>query len=96
MKTFYICSYGGCGSTMLTAQLSKYGKVEHVHSRFPPNKLQYITNEHFNGREVPIAHLKDYYVIYLYKNPVKAILSRFTLKEHLRHIGCPPVKIEEV
>ena len=27
MKTFYICSYGGCGSTMLYKALKKYGNV---------------------------------------------------------------------
>jgi hypothetical protein len=94
-KVFYICSYGGCGSKMLTRALSRYGKVYHVHTRFPPNKLQYITREQFNGVEVPPELLKNYYVIYIYKNPVKAILSRFTgnpgyNRRHLRHVGCNP------
>jgi hypothetical protein len=95
-KVFYICSYGGCGSKMLTSALRRYGTVYHVHSRSPPGKLQYITHEQFNGVEVPPELLKNYYVIYIYKNPVKAILSRFTgkpgyyNKRHLRHVGCNP------
>ena len=94
-KVFYVCSYGGCGSKMLTSALERYGKVFHVHTRFPPDKLQYITREQFNGVEVPPELLKNYYVIYIYKNPVKAILSRFTgnpafNKKHLRHVGCNP------
>lgn len=80
---------------MLTAALERYGKVYHVHTRFPPEKLQYITHEQFNGVEVPPELLKNYYVIYIYKNPVKAILSRFTGKpglnrRHLNHVGCDP------
>lgn len=94
-KVFYVCSYGGCGSKMLTTALKRYGNVKHVHTRFPPDKLQYITNEQFNGVEVPPELLKNYYVIYIYKNPVKAILSRFTgaprfNKKHLIHVGCNP------
>ena len=92
-KVFYVCSYGGCGSKMLTRALIPYGKVYHVHTRFPPSKLQYISREQFNGVEVPPELLKNYYVIYIYKNPVKAILSRFTgnpafNKRHLSHVGC--------
>jgi hypothetical protein len=80
---------------MLTAALERYGRVFHVHTRFPPEKLQYITMEQFNGVEVPPEKLKNYYVIYIYKNPVKAILSRFTgnpgyNRRHLRHVGCNP------
>jgi len=93
MKTFYVCSYGGCGSTLLARQLSRYGRVKHVHSRSPPDKLQLITNEQFNGIEV---HPKDHYVIYIYKNPVKAILSRFRLKQHLQHVGCGPIDLNDV
>lgn len=92
-KIFYVCSYGGCGSKMLTKTLAKYGKVFHVHTRFPPNRLQHITQEQFNGIEVAPEELKNYYVIYIYKNPVKAILSRFCddpkfNARHLEHVGC--------
>ena len=42
MKTFYICSYGGSGSTILCKALSKYGESVHIHSRFPPNQLEFV------------------------------------------------------
>jgi len=30
---------------MLVNALEKFGKVEHIHSRNPPNKLEYCGNE---------------------------------------------------
>lgn len=42
VKTFYVCSYGGCGSTMLCDSLNKYGKTVHIHSPKPPDNLEYI------------------------------------------------------
>jgi len=94
VKTFYVCSYGGCGSTMLAKSLKIYGNVEHIHSRNPPNKLQYVGlnnggnsySEWFNGIEIPENELNDYYVIYIYKNPINSILSRFKNPSHLEHI----------
>ena len=44
-KHFYVCSYGGSGSKMLCSALNKYGKTTHIHSRMPPNNLEYIGNE---------------------------------------------------
>ena len=100
-KTFYICSYGGCGSKMLTSALSKYGSVEHVHARNPPLSLEYtgsnnggkaylraprVYHEWFNGIPVPDNEICHYYVIYLYRNPVKAILSIFRHPRHLANI----------
>jgi len=94
VKKFYVCSYGGSGSKMLYLALNKYGKVKHIHSRNPPNKLEYIGNEKggktycewFNGIVIPEAELKDYYVIYIYRNPSFSIPSRFTKSKHLVHI----------
>jgi len=94
MKTFYICSYGGCGSKNLSGALVKYGKVRHVHSRCPPQELEYCGNqaggkcygEWFNGIKIPDDQLDNYCVIYIYKNPVQAILSRFRIPAHLEHI----------
>jgi hypothetical protein len=94
MKIFYVCSYGGCGSKMLCEALKRHGAVEHVHSRKPPEKLEFIGRhgggrtyiEWFNGIQVPENQIDDYYVIYIYKNPVKSILSRFTNPLHLDHI----------
>ena len=98
MKYFYICSFGGCGSHMLKEKLKKYGKVEHIHSRYPPEKLEYIGFngggrtyvEWFNGIKIPENMLNDIYVIYLYRDPVKCILSRFDTEEHLMHIQTHP------
>ena len=100
-KIFYVCSYGGCGSKMLCKALNKYGKTYHIHSRKPPNKLEYIGNdkggkkyiEWFNGIVIPEKLLHNYYVIYIYRNPSFSIPSRFTnkfgynqCKKHLKHI----------
>jgi hypothetical protein len=94
VKTFYVCSYGGCGSKMLCNALKQFGKVEHVHSRKPPDKLQYIGkngggdaySEWFNGKNIPDDKIKDYIVIYIYRNPSFSIESRFKIKNHLIHI----------
>jgi hypothetical protein len=106
-KNFYICSYGGSGSTMLANALRKLkvGIVEHIHSRKPPNKLEYIGKknggnvycEWFNGIPIPEAELENYYVIYIYRNPVYSILSRFHMKAHLEHIQVNKnIKLQEV
>lgn len=105
-KTFYVCSYGGSGSKMLCEALSKYGNIEHVHSRKPPDKLQYIGMrnggmtwcEWFNGIPIPEDELKNYYVIFIYRNPSFAIHSRFKIPLHLRNIQCNPqnIKLEDV
>ena len=110
-KIFYICSYGGSGSTILTKYLKHFGKVYHIHSRKPPINLTYIGNknhnyifnknyklnteyksinntyhEHFSNELIPINNLHQYYVIYIYRNPIDAILSRFDNPNHLLHI----------
>lgn len=104
-KIFYICSYGGSGSYMLYNALKKYGKVKHIHSRNPPNKLTYVGKdkggntyeEWFNSITVPENQLKDYYVIFIYRNPSFSIPSRFEIPEHLNHIQIDPkIKLEDV
>ena len=99
-KTFYVCSYGGCGSTLLSNALKKYGKVGHIHSRKPPpERLTYRGREKggnqygewFNHIKIPDDQLENYYVIYLYRNPVDAILSRFKNPDHLKHIQTNPM-----
>jgi hypothetical protein len=95
--TYYVCSFGGCGSYMLCNYLRNFGKVEHIHSRNPPSKLEYIGanntsrpvyGEWFNKVQIPETELDKFKVIYLYKDPVKAIYSRFENPEHLLHIEC--------
>ena len=96
-KIFYVCSYGGSGSKMLCNALSKYGIVKHIHSRKPPNNLEYIGNEKvgntyvewFNGIVIPKEELKYYYVIYIYRNPSYALQQRAENPNHLKHIQAP-------
>jgi hypothetical protein len=99
---YYICSIGGCGSTVLYNYLSLYGNVYHIHDRFPPNYLSYIgkenTNEDiysewFNGIEIPFNKLNNYKVIFIYRHPIPTIFSRFAQAKgpninHLKHIKC--------
>ena len=99
---YYICSMGGCGSTVLYNYLSLFGNVYHIHDRYPPNKLSYIGNENslediysewFNNIEIPEDKLKYYKVIFLYRHPIPTIFSRFAQAKgpninHLKHIKC--------
>ena len=105
MTTFYVCSYGGSGSKMLCNALSKYGNVEHIHYRNPPLELEYIGNkngvkcyrEWFNGVKIPKDELHKYTVIYIYRNPVASILSRFYIPEHLEHVQVDKnIKLQDV
>ena len=100
-KNFYVCSYGGCASTILTKALAEHGNAFHVHSRYPPNNLEHLGptsvsshHEWFNGIQIPEKELNNYYVIYIYRNPIMAIssiLRRFenssALVRHLTNIA---------
>jgi hypothetical protein len=105
IKQFYVCSYGGSGSTLLHKSLNKYGHSEHIHSRKPPDNLQYVGEnkggnayrEWFNGVNIPDNELENYYVIYIYRNPSFSIPSRFRIPEHLQHIQIDnTIKLEDV
>ena len=96
---FYVCSSGGCGSTIILGYLSMFGNVHHIHDRYPPDKLCYIGgentsvpvyNEWFNKTEIPEDKLGSYKVIFLYRNPIEVIFSRFIGPNipHLQHIKC--------
>jgi hypothetical protein len=100
---YYICSYGGCGSTVLFNYLSNFGNVYHIHDRYPPNNLTYVGkhnttepvySEWFNNVEIPEEHLANYKVIYIYRHPIQVIFSRLAQIQgpnipHLQHIKCP-------
>lgn len=88
-RTFVVCSYGGCGSTMLSNALRKYGNVIHSHARYPPAKLHTFTLTGIGG-EISEEHIDKHKIIFIYKDPIKAIYSRFTDKQHLKHIGSNP------
>lgn len=101
MKIFYVCSYGGCGSTMLCKYLNNFGKSFHVHDRYPPDKLTQLGllcyHEWFNGLEIPENELNYYYVIFIYREPIHCIYSRFYIPEHLYHIKCNAnIKLKDV
>jgi hypothetical protein len=99
---YYICSSGGCGSTILSQYLSNFGNVYHIHDRYPPDKLCYVgrenTNEEvysewFNNVEIPEDKLHLYKVIFIYRNPIDVIFSRFIQPQspnipHLQNIKC--------
>ena len=99
---YYVCSSGGCGSTILSKYLKNFGNVYHIHDRNPPEKLCYVgkTNttddvyeEWFNKVVIPEDKLSCYKVIFLYRNPIDVIFSRCIQKNgpniaHLQHIQC--------
>lgn len=99
---FYICSSGGCGSTILFNYLSNFGNVYHIHDRYPPDKLCYTGNintdepvyeEWFNKTEIPENKLSNYKVIFIYRNPIDVIFSRFATPNgpnitHMKHVKC--------
>ena len=99
---YYICSYGGCGSTILTNYLSNFGNVYHIHDRYPPSKLKHVGknnsdkevySEWFNDVDIPDTELKNYKIIYIYRNPLYVIYSRLAKPTgpntpHLQHIMC--------
>jgi len=99
---YYICSYGGSGSTVLFNYLSNFGNVYHIHDRYPPLNLSYVGNQNtnintydewFNTVEIPQEKLKKYKVIFIYRNPIPVIFSRYAQNNapnipHLQHIKC--------
>lgn len=101
MRTFYVCSYGGSGSKMLCRYLENFGRVFHIHSRKPPNKLEKVGittyHEWFNNKQIPPHKVKNFTVIFIYRNPVYCIYSRYVKinpeKNHLEHVQCPDVDV---
>ena len=97
MKYFYICSYGGSGSKLLVRLLQPYGKAYHIHSRKPPDMLEGVRSEWFNGKPIDVKDEDEVFVLFIYRNPVNAILSRFTNPQHLRNIETDDqIKIEDI
>jgi hypothetical protein len=105
---YYVCSFGGCGSTMLTNYLSHFGKTKHIHSRNPPSHLTYVGEENtsnpvyrewFNDTQINENELYRYKVIYIYRNPLNAIYSRFVTQtkpngKHLQNVQCDNCEIK--
>jgi hypothetical protein len=101
---YYICSYGGSGSTVLFNYLSNFGNVYHIHDRYPPENLTFVGNENnyedkdvykewFNATEILPENIKNFKVIFIYRHPIDVIFSRFAQLNgpnipHLQHIKC--------
>jgi len=100
-KKFYVCSYGGCGSQMLCHYLGNFGDVYHLHSRQPPIQLTntgYDDNktyaEWFSTLEIPDEELFKYKVIFLYRNPVDVIYSRYIdSPAMLKNVQCANINV---
>ena len=105
IRKFFVCSWGGCGSKMLCKYLNNFGKSYHFHDRFIPNYITYpfiIRNKnwtyddccYFSNIIIENYNIKNYTVIYLYRNPIYSIYSRFiknshgNVKLHLQNILC--------
>jgi hypothetical protein len=100
--TYYVCSSGGAGSTIIFNYLSMFGNVFHIHDRYPPNSLQYVGKENtiediysewFNNVDIPENKLQNFKVIFIYRHPIQVIFSRCVQKNgpnipHLQHIKC--------
>jgi hypothetical protein len=99
---YYICSAGGCGSTIIFNYLKNFGNVYHIHDRYPPDELCYVGDENtdnpvysewFNKTKIPEDKLANYKVIFIYRNPIQVIFSRFAQAKgpnitHLKNIKC--------
>lgn len=86
---FVVCSYGGCGSWILLQYFSRFGRVSHCHSRCPPLNLTSVVDEHFTRDEVSPEELASTRVVYLFRDPKKAMASagrRWAWEDHLRNI----------
>ena len=86
---FYLCSLGGSMADWFAAHLEKYGTVHHVHSRTPPDTLEFVNNGHFSGTPVPPDELSNYKIIVLQVDPVMTIIESFQDVYHLIALGCP-------
>ena len=95
-KKFYVCSYGGSGSKMLCQYLGYFGDVYHLHSRHPPSALtktgyddKSTYDEWFNTTELTEEELKNYKVIFIYRDPLRSIYSRYNNESILKNVQAP-------
>jgi len=89
MKRFYICSYGGCGSTMLTNLLEQFGEAYHIHDRFPKKELYLPEGEHFGDELDTNPESK---IVFIYSAPEYSMATSCAWGvQHWRNIGisCP-------
>ncbi len=99
MIYFHILSYGGCGSTMLTKFLSRYGKTYHDHPRIPHDKLRCgFGTPNYNpvGDIIDKKDIKNHKVIFIYRNPVEATLSTLLKSYGKCHLTQVTPRYEEI
>ena len=82
---YIVCTYGGSGSWMLINYLKNFGTTYHIHDRDLPKYLTRPNPENEQFSSVAVDPSK-YKVIFIYRDPVKAIFSRFNSKYHLINI----------
>jgi len=93
-KKIIVVSSGGCGSWCLVRYFRSIGyEATHIHSRYPPSKLRYGSDqEKFSDRVVKEDDMENIKVIYIFRENIeKSIYSRFVernWKQHLKHIEC--------
>lgn len=100
-KIFYVCSFGGCGSQAICHYLGYFGDVYHIHSRRPPVRLTntgYNDNktyaEWFSDTIISDNEVKKYKVIFVYRDPVECIYSRFQDNQsHIKNIQCSNMSV---
>jgi len=95
-KKFYVCSYGGSGSKMLCDYLGYFGDVYHIHSRHPPSTLtqtgyddKSTYDEWFNTTKLTEDEIKNYKVIFIYRDPLRSIYSRYNNESTLKNVQAP-------
>lgn len=99
-RVFYICSYTGCGTMLLTNAIRKQRKlVKIIHDKNIPTKLEFVGNDaiqitdtnmppfKFNGIKIPDEFTNKFTVIYIYKNPINSIYSRLYRKGFSQYIS---------
>jgi len=97
---YIVNSFGGSGSWMLVNYLKQFGNTYHIHQRNLPKRLTYPDpdpkKEKLSFQEIPLGELNNYKVIFIYRNPINAIYSRFDSKYHLLNIDSPTLDYESV
>ena len=74
---------------MLCSHLGHAGTAFHIHSRQPPLELCGVGgDEHFNLEEIiPPSRVDSFRVIFLYRNPIDVIYSRFINPEKVEEFA---------
>lgn len=103
-RKFFVCSWGGVGSKVICKYLDNFGKTYHFHDRYTYENLSYPIigkknysfNDccYFSNNLIEKNNIKNYTVIFIYRNPIYSIYSRFVenihgqVPEHLDNIRC--------